>query len=60
MANKIAAIQYRDAIIGQFMMRISPLREIIKEIYLFGSRCREDWRSDSDYDLLIVVEKKDK
>jgi predicted nucleotidyltransferase len=39
---------------------LTPLTETIEEIYLFGSRCREDWRPDSDYDILIVVKKKDK
>ncbi len=31
----------------------------IQEVYLFGSRARGDWRPDSDYDLLMVVNKKD-
>lgn len=25
---------------------------------MFGSRCLEDWRPDSDYDILIVVDRK--
>lgn len=29
-------------------------------MYLFGSRCRDNWRPDSDYDILIVLEKKDR
>lgn len=28
----------------------------IREIFLFGSRAREDAREDSDYDMLVVVE----
>ncbi len=41
------------------------LREIVRRlvaelrpcrIYLFGSRARGDWGSDSDYDLLLLVE----
>lgn len=29
-------------------------------MYLFGSRCRDDWRPDSDYDILIVLRKKNR
>ena len=28
-------------------------------MYLFGSRCRDDRRPDSDYDVMIVLERKD-
>lgn len=50
-----------DSIVKNFLDKISPLMEQhIKEIYLFGSRCRDDWRPDSDYDILIVLEKKDR
>ncbi|MBM4289051.1 MAG: nucleotidyltransferase domain-containing protein [Deltaproteobacteria bacterium] len=35
------------------------VRDHIREIYLFGSRCRDDWRPDSDYDLLIVLDHRD-
>lgn len=51
---------YSDTIIERFLSMISPLGENIKEIYLFGSRCRDDWRPDSDYDILIVVDRKDR
>lgn len=47
-------------VIRRFLSLLSPLRKEIKYIYLFGSRCRDDWRPDSDYDILIVVEKKDR
>lgn len=30
-----------------------------KSVYLFGSRARGDYRPDSDYDLLLVVDKAD-
>ena len=50
----------RDSVIKSFLSMLTPLTENIEEIYLFGSRCREDWRPDSDYDILIVVKKKDK
>jgi uncharacterized protein len=51
---------YRDFVIKSFLSMLTPLMENIEELYLFGSRCREDWRPDSDYDILIVVKKKDK
>jgi predicted nucleotidyltransferase len=34
-------------------------RDTIRFI-LFGSRAREDWRPDSDYDVLVVVPRKDR
>jgi len=49
-----------DEIIKQFIENISGLNEFIKEMYLFGSRCRNDWKPDSDYDILIVLDKKDR
>ncbi|MBC7319529.1 nucleotidyltransferase domain-containing protein [bacterium] len=27
--------------------------------FLFGSRARDDWRPDSDYDILIVLENRE-
>ena len=47
-------------IIEKFLEAIAPLRGEIREIYMFGSRCRDDWRPDSDYDLLIVLQQKDR
>lgn len=49
-----------DEIVKEFLERISPIRDKILEIYLFGSRCRDDWRPDSDYDILIILEKRDR
>ncbi len=50
-----------DGIVKIFLDMISPLmQQHIKEIYLFGSRCRDDWRPDSDYDILILLEKKER
>src|SRR3989304_1464676 len=49
-----------NKVIEKFLSMISFLMGDIKEIYLFGSRCRDDWRPDSDYDILIVLEKKDR
>jgi len=49
---------YGDSVIKGFLSMVAPLTENIGEIYLFGSRCREDWRPDSDYDILIVLKRK--
>lgn len=35
------------------------LNERIKQIALFGSRARGDFKEGSDYDFLIVIDKKD-
>ena len=51
---------YDEVIVERFLSLILPLGENIKEVYLFGSRCRDDWRPDSDYDILIVVDRKDR
>lgn len=48
-----------DDILASFLSSIAPLKPQINAIYLFGSRARKDFRPDSDYDLLIVTEKKD-
>lgn len=40
-------------------MRLS-FKKQLKGVYLFGSRCRDDWRPDSDYDILIILEKRDR
>ena len=49
-----------DEIVEKFIECISSIRQKIKVMYLFGSRSRDDWRPDSDYDILIVLEKKDR
>lgn len=49
-----------DEIVNRFLDLITPALKQIRDIYLFGSRCRDDWRPDSDYDILIVVKKKDR
>ena len=50
----------KDKVVEQFLGLIQPLMEYMVEIYLFGSRCRDDWRPDSDYDMLIILRKKDR
>lgn len=52
--------RFNDAIIDRFLSSVSALGENIRDVYLFGSRCRKDWRPDSDYDFLIVVDRKDR
>jgi predicted nucleotidyltransferase len=49
-----------DDIVRSFIEGIAPVREKIKLMYLFGSRSRDDWKPDSDYDILIVLETKDR
>ncbi len=45
-----------DAKLSESVRRISAAYQP-RRIYLFGSRARDDARSHSDYDLLVVVEK---
>ncbi len=47
-----------DPVLDDFLQRIDPVRQEIKQIVLFGSRARGDYAFDSDYDLLLVVVKK--
>lgn len=49
-----------DPIITKFLRRISKIKAKIKSIYLFGSRARGDEKPYSDYDLLLVMKKKDR
>jgi len=56
-----------DPVISKFLSLLfggesntSPLIKELRDIYLFGSRARDDWRPDSDYDILIILSKKDK
>jgi len=50
----------QDNVIENFLTLIQPVTEHIAEIYLFGSRCGDNWRPDSDYDIMIVLAKKDR
>lgn len=47
-----------DEVLTDFLTKIGPLRPRISRILLFGSRAREDFTPDSDYDLLVVVPEK--
>jgi len=62
MSKKSPAIEKpgcRDAVVERFLAAL-PAGKGIKAIYLFGSRCRDDWSPDSDYDILLVAEKKER
>lgn len=48
-----------DSVLEDFLRRITPWRSRIARIVLFGSRARGDFNPDSDYDLLLVVDRRD-
>lgn len=49
-----------DIIIEKFLKGVAPVRGVIEQMYLFGSRCRDNWRPDSDYDILIILKEKNR
>lgn len=49
----------QDPVIRDFLKGIDPVRHRIRCAVMFGSRARGTHRLDSDYDLLLVVPKKD-
>ena len=49
-----------DMVIHRFLELIKPVNGNLRDLYLFGSRCRNDWRPDSDYDILVLLDHKDK
>lgn len=49
-----------NRILSKYLRKLRPIRNRIESIWLFGSRARGDHRPDSDYDLLIVVDKRDR
>lgn len=49
-----------DDVLRRFLGLIEPIKENIRDIYLFGSRTRLDWRPDSDYDVLVLLERKER
>ena len=52
---------YQDTIIKEFLQKLRQhLGDRLKEVILFGSRARGDWEEGSDYDFLIIVDKKTK
>ena len=50
-------VQIKDPVLQMFLDGAKKLKEIVT-VYLFGSRARETFRPDSDYDLLVVTEDK--
>lgn len=47
-----------DIVITEFTRRVKlVLANRLKKIILFGSRARGDYRTDSDYDFLIIADK---
>ena len=49
----------KDEIINSFFSKIGTLKEKLKSAYLFGSRARGEEKPYSDYDILMVMEKRD-
>lgn len=47
-----------DPPLQMFLDEVKEFKKEIISIYLFGSRARQTYRPDSDYDLLIVAEDK--
>ena len=48
-----------DPVLREFLEKIAPVRPRIQRLILFGSRAKGAHRLDSDYDLLLVVSRKD-
>jgi len=48
-----------DHVLEDFLGKIAPVRHHLRRMVLFGSRARGTERPDSDYDLLLVVDRKD-
>ena len=50
-----------DAIAREYSEKVrSALGSRVRDIILFGSRARGDFKEYSDYDMLLVVDKRDK
>lgn len=52
-------LAHPDPVLADFLGRIVTLRPRIDQLILFGSRARGDHRPDSDYDVLVVVSRRD-
>ena len=55
----MTAAAHADPVLTEFVDRIGGVRPAIERLVLFGSRARGDHRPDSDYDLLVVVTRRD-
>lgn len=49
-----------DPALQMFLNGVKEFRKEIISIYLFGSRARQTYRPDSDYDLLVIAKDKTK
>ena len=49
----------RDPVLSDFLSEIEGVRPRLRRLTLFGSRARGEHRTDSDYDILVLVERKD-
>jgi predicted nucleotidyltransferase len=49
-----------DPVVADFLHEISPVRDRIRQLILFGSRARGDNKPYSDYDILVVLPEKDR
>jgi predicted nucleotidyltransferase len=49
-----------DPVLEEFLHQIAPIRERVSALILFGSRARGDNDPFSDYDVLVVLERKDR
>ena len=48
-----------DQVVREFVGELrGRLGSSVRRIFLFGSRAREDSREDSDYDMLVVVDRR--
>lgn len=54
------AIDPNDPTLNVFLAGLSACRDRIEKIILFGSRVRGDEKPYSDYDVLIVVEERER
>jgi len=52
-------IDATDPILRDFIQSIEGVRPQIRQLTLFGSRARGDHRLESDYDILVVVARKE-
>ena len=48
----------QDAVLTTFLEGIRSVRSQIGSLVLFGSRARGDHRTDSDYDILLIVQRR--
>jgi predicted nucleotidyltransferase len=48
-----------DPVLQDFLKGIEQVRPLISKLILFGSRAKGTHRLDSDYDLLLVVDRKE-